>query len=600
MGFGENSADAYLWRFEFYCKMNARTRALQFVVFSYFLLASRSLWSEESKGAIGYNPTDGQASASLLGASPSLKTPSPVHGLCWSNNNGLFALTEQNAVFMRDGYDSHLIHSIAYDGAVSLQFAYDVVTQSDMFMALSKGGKFSVWNFNDLPADIMISGDVPPSYSVQLAGDKRVTASAFSHSGNHMAVAFDDGSINMSIVLHYTQKISDKELSGHLGNVFALDFSRNDGFLASSGLDDKIIIWHSSDGGKVNVLPFYSGSGAGALFNSDSASIISLEKPDLITIRAFDGSRLMEIEPNGSGVKDLKMTSNGRNLVALTADDNLEFYDLSTGQYVGYVPPFNQTSLTSFAFNSDDSVLLTGHADGSVYKLRLENVFLKPEQKAPKKRVVAPEEVVEKGSQYTERVGEKPKKEPEPETQAEPFDSQLAINLGLAGRMLPSPFTFAVDIDAKVRYQLNQVFYFGGGLAFGLGFPKKDFPYSYTLNGKKYDAPYFLNGSVYGSAGFVVSFKNKKAPYLFFELDPGVRFERLYQNKNGAVVTTKWRPAFAIDAMVGLGWKYFEVGGGLDFDTILGLKPRAIVCGKIPIPLKPKGGKKVKKSEARI
>ncbi|MCR5046168.1 MAG: hypothetical protein K6A42_06295, partial [Treponema sp.] len=213
-----------------------------------------------------YNPTDGQASSSVLGAAPTLKTPSPVHGLCWSKNNGHFALTEQNAIFIRDGFDNHLVHTMGYDGAISLQFAWDVVTQSDMFMALSGGGKFSVWNFNDLPNQTVISGEVEPSYSVQLSNERRVTASAFSHSGNHMAVAFDDGSVNMSIVLHYTQKISDKSLTGHLGNVFALDFSRNDGFLVSSGLDDKLFIWNATDGSKVNSMQFYSGSGAGALF----------------------------------------------------------------------------------------------------------------------------------------------------------------------------------------------------------------------------------------------------------------------------------------------------------------------------------------------
>ncbi|MBR5096717.1 MAG: hypothetical protein IK094_06380, partial [Treponema sp.] len=198
-----------------------------------------------------YNATDEQASASVPGAAPSLKTPSPVLGLCWSNNNGYFALTEQNAIFIRDGFDSRLVHTIGYDGAVSLQFAWDVVTESDMFMALSAGGKFSVWNFNDLPKQVAISGEIEPSYSVQLSEDRRVTASAFSHSGNHMAVAFDDGTVNMSIVLHYTQKISDKNLVGHLGNVYSLDFSRNDGFLASAGLDDKIFIWNATDGSKV-------------------------------------------------------------------------------------------------------------------------------------------------------------------------------------------------------------------------------------------------------------------------------------------------------------------------------------------------------------
>ena len=172
--------------------MNAFTRAQTFIFFSFVLLfggtfmtAQTVVRSQENGDTAGEasvasstkkedasnkeaeeaslaSPFEAgeQASASILGAAPSLKTPSPVQGLCWSNNNGYFALTEQNAIFIRDGFDSRLIHTIGYDGATSLQFAWDVVTQSDMFMALSAGGKFSVWNFNDLPNQVAISGEV--------------------------------------------------------------------------------------------------------------------------------------------------------------------------------------------------------------------------------------------------------------------------------------------------------------------------------------------------------------------------------------------------------------------------------------------------------
>ena len=64
-------------------------------------------------------------------------------------------------------------------------------------------------------------------------------------------------------------------------------------------------------------------------------------------------------------------------------------------------------------------------------------------------------------------------------------------------------------------------------------------------------------------------------------------------------MTTKWHPAFGADLTAGLGWKYFEFGAGLDFDTILGIKPRAIVSAKIPVPLKAKGDKKSKRKGAR-
>ena len=531
-----------------------------------------------------YNATDEQASASVLGAAPTLKTPSPVHGLCWSNNNGYFALTEQNAIFIRDGFDSRLVHAMGYDGAVSLQFAWDVVTQSDMFMALSSGGKFSVWNFNDLPKQVAIAGDVEPSYSVELSSERRVTASAFSHSGNHMAVAYDDGTVNMSIVLHYTQKISDKNLSGHLGNVFALDFSKNDGFLVSSGLDDKLFIWNATDGSKVNSMPFYSGSGAGALFTPDSSAVISLERPDAITVRAFDGRRLMVIKPNGKGVKNFKLSSRGKNLIVLTGDDNLEFYDLETGKYVGYIPPFNQTTLTSYAFNRDDSVVLTGHADGSVYKLRLEKVFLKPGQKIPRMRMVGPDEVVVKGPGYTDKIpGSKDKG-------AELFPQEHSVLIGMSGRTLPSPYNFELGVDVRARFVIKKTPLFVGGMINGgIGFPRGEFPYSYIIQGEYAGPPYLLSLAFMAPAGIQIKL-GKKAPRFIAEVYPGFRMQKLAQTGGGKVAASKWFPAFVGGASVGLGWKYFEFGAGAEYDAVLGFLPRAYVAGRIPFKLG--GGKK--------
>lgn len=582
--------------------MKVEERVLNFILFSCVLLLSGMNLraqtidlSDGPKAEVGletavagdgeqsiYNATDAQASASVPGAAPSLKTPSPVLGLCWSNNNGYFALTEQNAIFIRDGFDSRLVHTIGYDGAVSLQFAWDVVTESDMFMALSAGGKFSVWNFNDLPKQVAISGEIEPSYSVQLSEDRRVTASAFSHSGNHMAVAFDDGTVNMSIVLHYTQKISDKNLVGHLGNVYSLDFSRNDGFLASAGLDDKIFIWNATDGSKVNSMPFYSGSGAGVLFTADSSAVISLERPDLITIRRFDGSRVMTIVPNGKSAKALKLTSNGKNLAVLTAKDNIEFYDISTGKYIGYVPPFNQTTLTSFAFNRDDSVLLTGHADGSVYKLRFEKVFLKPGQKPPRMRMIGPDEVVVKGSAYTDKI-------PGSKDRGDIFPQEHSVLVGLSGRTLPGPYKFELDVEARVRFVIkNMPLFVGGTLNGGIGFPGS-FPYEYTIQGAHAGPPYLLSLSILAPAGIQVKL-GKKAPRFIAEVYPGFRMQKLAQTGGGRIAASKWFTAFVAGASVGLGWKYFEFGAGAEYDAVLGFLPRVYAGGRIPFKLG--GGKK--------
>lgn len=518
---------------------------------------------ENYDDALPYNATDEQASASVLGAAPSLKTPSPVHGLCWSANNAYFALTEQNAIFIRDGFDSRLVHTIGYDGATSLQFAWDVVTQTDMFMALSAGGKFSVWNFKDLPKQVAISGEVEPSYSVQLSNERRVTASVFSHSGNHMAVAFDDGTVNMSIVLHYTQKISDKNLVGHLGNVFSLDFSKNDGYLASAGLDDKIFIWNATDGKKIGSMPFYSGSGAGALFTADSQAVISLERPGLISIRKFDGSRVMTIVPHGKNVKTLQLTNDGKRLAVLTSKDDIELYDLETGKYLGYVPPFNQTTLTSFAFNRDDSVLLTGHADGSVYKLLLEKVFLKPGQKPPRMRMIQPDEVVMKGSAYTDMIPGSDKSQFYKEGQ------QIYVNPFIG--TTPDPFSLSMGIDSGYKnFNLVKPLYFGGGwrLNFSPAWGSYPYTYRYRDTGDKLPNPYFVGAFFYGTVGLAVRpWKNNII--LFADLNPGLSMQMIWNGKFGSKgITSDIFCAFCINSRLGMEYKRFNAAIFVEYDFL--------------------------------
>ena len=570
--------------------MNARTRALTFIFFAYVLLLRgmelRAQTVEPATDGLGlggasespaqleeaafdgselpYNATDAQASASVFGAAPTLKTPSPVLGLCWSKNNGYFALTEQNAIFIRDGFDSRLVHAIGYDGAQSLQFAWDVVTQSDMFMALSAGGKFSVWNFIDLPNQIAVSGEAEPSYSVQLSEDRRVTASAFSHSGNHMAVAFDDGTVSLSIVLHYTQKISDKNLNGHLGNVFALDFSRNDGFLASSGLDDKIFIWNATDGSRVNSLPFYSGSGAGALFTPDSKAVISLETRDFITIRAFDGKRLMSIKPNGKTVKSLRLASKQKQLVVLTGDDKLEFYDLESGKYIGYIPPFNQTTLTSFALNRDDSVVLTGHADGSVYKLRLEKVFLRPGQKLPKMRMVGPDEVVVKGSAWTEKI-------PGGKNADDIYKDGREVFIDPFASTIPSPFAVNLGLDSGYKnFKIKKPLYFGGGLRLAVCPRPDSYPYTYRYkdDGERVKNPLFLGAVLYGSVGLAIRpWKNNIV--LFFDVNPGVSAQMIWNGEFASkAISSDLFWAFNVFSRLGIEYKKFNVAALVEYDSL--------------------------------
>ena len=63
-----------------------------------------------------------------------------------------------------------------------------------------------------------------------------------------------------------------------------------------------------------------------------------------------------------------------------TNKNQIEFYDLSTQEFIGFIPAYNSTFLTTFAFNSDNTSILIGHQDGSIYRFEIDTVFLEPNE----------------------------------------------------------------------------------------------------------------------------------------------------------------------------------------------------------------------------
>ena len=65
--------------------------------------------------------------------------------------------------------------------------------------------------------------------------------------------------------------------------------------------------------------------------------------------------------------------------MAIQTDENqIEIYDLDTKEYLGFIPSYNSSLLTTFAFSNDNKCVLLGYADGSIYKFDIDKVFLQP------------------------------------------------------------------------------------------------------------------------------------------------------------------------------------------------------------------------------
>mgnify|MGYP003553236574 FL=1 len=105
---------------------------------------------------------------------------------------------------------------------------------------------------------------------------------------------------------------------------------------------------------------------------------------------------------------------------------------------------------------------------------------------------------------------------------------------------------------------------------FSFGFPKKDFPFSYTVNGKETLNPFLV------SAGMIVPVGLKIAPFandieLLTELSVGCMTHCLWNAQSSAnSVMGKFYPAFVASIAVGAGYKGISLKLNGDYDTQVG------------------------------
>lgn len=134
-------------------------------------------------------------------------------------------------------------------------------------------------------------------------------------------------------------------------------------------------------------------------FIEETYNLLVSDSPVRLIVVTPAGEELVGLEA-GSPVVEARILSDKGWVAVLTEENRLEIFRLEDGVYLGYIPSFNETAITSFDFNSDNSRLLAGHEDGSVYMLDVETVMLPP-RSAPILRLIAPGEVVEKGEEFT-------------------------------------------------------------------------------------------------------------------------------------------------------------------------------------------------------
>ena len=536
-----------------------------------------------------------------------VKIAEPVKTICWNRDDSLFALGEADSVIVRDAESLDVLHDFSFPQGMNLCFSRQegykgTGVYSDVILGVSSEN-VAIWSLPRERGAEDVSAD--SDYMLSFDEGKEVVCAAFSRTSNDLAVAFSDGTGML-----YLRRRGDRNLiamhkleDGTL-NVHGLAYSPDAYHVAAASSDGSIRVWDAVDGALISEIDTFSGMRTPVVFSADSKGVYGCIEENVVSLMAFNGNVLRQVRAR-STVSQFTVTPDDKTLIVLTDDGRLEFYAMEYGRFLGYIPPFNDSQLISFAFSSDYLQVLTGHRDGSVYKLRVADVFRKPDAPVSERQdkgvdVVVPGQEHSGGEGEGEGNNGGSSAAPRSQAQSAPFNFQSALrerfhafNIGASAIMLDKKsnyyqFGTAAEFDWYTTMFTAPV-YEGLGARFAMAFPADNFPVTYkTLDGSgRIAPPYLFFGEVFVPIGVEVPVGT------FVSLFSEVAFEaKVSWLMNPGVTSSK--QAFSLGGRIrtGIIISKLAVMLGAEYDSMWGLIPELSVTANLK--LKGKGGSKSK------
>ena len=556
-----------------------------------------------------------------------VKIAEPVKTICWNYDDSLFALGEADSIIVRDARSLAILHDFSFPQGMNLCFSREGGSSeefySDMILGVSSQN-MAIWSLPREAEDVRTDF----SYLLSFGAGQEVVCAAFSRDSNLIAVAFSDGSVMLYFKLRYTQKLTTKKLEGGARNVHSLAFSPDSSLVASAFSDGSICVWDTVDGALISEIDTFAGMRTPVVFSADSKGVYGCKEKNVVSLMAFSGNVLRQVHAR-STVSQFTVTPDDRTLIVLTDDGLLEFYSLESGGLLGYIPPFNDSHLISFAFSSDYAQVLTGHEDGSVYKLRVADVLRKPDEPVPENPVFDKGAAVvvpgqehsgggngggsgrsaaedtdgnsgnnSNGAKNNEGASAAPRAQVQPVYVPFDFQSSLreryhAFNVGASAIMLDKKSNYYQFGTAAEFGWYTTMFtapvYEGLGARFAMAFPADNYPTTYrTLDGSgRIAPPYLFFGEIFVPVGVEVPVST------FVSLFSEVAFEAKVSFLMNPGVTSS-KQAFSLGGRIRTGVIISKVAVmlGAEYDSMWGLIPEIAVTANFR--LKNKAGSKGK------
>lgn len=540
-----------------------------------------------------------------------VKIAEPVKTICWNLDDSLFALGEADSIIVRDAQSLDVLHDFSFPQGMNLCFSREAGSSeefySDMILGVSSEN-MAIWSLPRKAEDVRTDF----SYLLSFVDGQEVVCAAFSRDSDLVAVAFSDGSVMLYFKLRYTQKLTTKKLEGRARNVHSLAFSPDSSLVASASSDGSICVWDTVDGALISEIDSFAGMRTPVVFSADSKGVYGCKEKNVVSLMAFNGNVLREVRVRHT-VSQFTVTPDDKILIVLTDEGLLEFYSLEERRLLGYIPPFNDSQLISFAFNSDYSQVLTGHQDGSVYKLYVEDVLRKPDEPLPESPVFdGGAAVVVQGQEHSGGEGTggaSGRSAAEGNggnggSSASPFNFQSALrerfhafNVGASAIMLDKKSAYYQFGTAAEFGWYTTMFtapvYEGLGARFAMAFPADNYPTVYkTLDGSgRIAPPYLFFGEIFVPVGVEVPVST------FVSLFSEVAFEAKVSFLMKPGVTSS-KQGFSLGGRIRTGVIISKVAVilGAEYDSMWGLIPEISLTANLKLKgkagSKSKGGKK--------
>ena len=515
-----------------------------------------------------------------------VKLPLPVTSLSVNADDTVLAVSDSASISTYDisGYtrtsninEEYINRSLFYQGP------YD-----ELLITMTRAGKFLLYRH---PSDDKKAYEKTEEYRLNDYTDgKTISCNAFSKDTNYSAAALTDFSIQIHFKLRFTKDMITRAIEGHQSEIYGLEFSNNEKYLASVSKDGAAYIWRCSDyeqAGRIDSV--YTKSDIPIYFTADSLRIISMEHGASFRISDLEGKKVAGIN-TGRKIIALRPLSDPDKIAVLNDKNRIVIYSVQQQKSVGVIrlPETETSDITAFDFCHTENAVFVGCASGAVYKLKPSAVISRAE---PQRTDPDDSEDMSSPDDYAmdeEIDSDAPLAEDDTGT-GKPF--KIGLKTGkehfltvsaLMGFLQPEKtnFRYLFGFDACYRNTyVTAPVYIGAGLRAHVALPKRPFPVQYEdFSGKTIAPPLLWMGEIYFPAGIEVVLDRRGYAVLFEEIALTARLSALARPK---VAASKAFFSYGGRLTTGISVKFFTFAVGLNYDSMWKLFPEITLGGRI-------------------